>query len=688
MACAVGYFKTNRGNKENCTKCDDGLLTSNMASTAEADCNQPFCVPGKYLNANGVCAECMKGFYKSATGNDNCTACPVDATTPNNGSTNLSNCSIVVCNTGEMRVVNNTCMKCAVGSYQPNRGEDMCIKCGDGQTTQMEGTVDMASCVPICPVGEEYDSSTKTCKKCPLGYYKSQTGNSDSCQKCPVGYTTSSTGSISSNNCTVPDCLVGTYRSSGGCKNCSIGQYQDQTSQTQCKDCPNDKNTTESEGATSIDYCIKFCAPGQEYDRSTGNCKNCPKDFYTDRSISQYCLKCPPGHITYGEGSTTCVAAPTQTPVVEQKLTYTFKLSYRVRVDCSNQAAVNGLLSNIKLKILSRLRTLAQRFLNFCVSSDVSNCFASLELRFKNCAQPQGKRRKRQTADNDFEVEAIIPNISETVTAKEDSAKVLQTESMLQEDLDTQKTEYAPPQTTLQSSTFEGKVVSCTAGSIPTNNNQSCEQCAAGSYHDSMNNRCVNCSRNFYQDQMGQTSCNKCSGAVRMYTLSEGSTAESDCVSACSTDPSYCRNGGTCQSNDVTIWCNCKERFSGTRCQEQSELTSDTPYIIGGAIGGLAAIMIIALITISIARCLKGSKATKEKYPENDIDYNGYNYNVPLQMYDNSSKRRGQPDYSRMNPAYNYEDGQFEDSFSRGRYPGYRDDNSAYRWNEASNYDT
>ena len=29
-------------------------------------------------------------------------------------------------------------------------------------------------------------------------------------------------------------------------------------------------------------------------------------------------------------------------------------------------------------------------------------------------------------------------------------------------------------QTTLQSSTFEGKIVSCTAGSIPTNNNQAC----------------------------------------------------------------------------------------------------------------------------------------------------------------------------------------------------------------------
>lgn len=40
MACAIGYFKTNRGNIENCTKCDDGYLTSNMASTAVTDCNQ------------------------------------------------------------------------------------------------------------------------------------------------------------------------------------------------------------------------------------------------------------------------------------------------------------------------------------------------------------------------------------------------------------------------------------------------------------------------------------------------------------------------------------------------------------------------------------------------------------------------------------------------------------------------
>lgn len=37
-----------------------------------------------------------------------------------------------------------------------------------------------------------------------------------------------------------------------------------------------------------------------------------------------------------------------------------------------------------------------------------------------------------------------------------------------------------------------------------------------------------------------------------------------------------------------------------------SELTSNTPYIIGGAVGGFALLMIIALVVISIVRCLKG----------------------------------------------------------------------------------
>ena len=66
MACAIGYYKTNRGNNENCTKCNDGLLTSNMASTAVTDCNQ---------RKTHYFQEYLEGFFLfllGCGGSDNC----------------------------------------------------------------------------------------------------------------------------------------------------------------------------------------------------------------------------------------------------------------------------------------------------------------------------------------------------------------------------------------------------------------------------------------------------------------------------------------------------------------------------------------------------------------------------------------------------------------------------------------
>lgn len=54
-------------------------------------------------------------------------------------------------------------------------------------------------------------------------------------------------------------------------------------------------------------FFIEFCLPGQQYNRNILTCQYCPKDFYTNKTISQYCIKCPAGYITYGEGSVTCV---------------------------------------------------------------------------------------------------------------------------------------------------------------------------------------------------------------------------------------------------------------------------------------------------------------------------------------------------------------------------------------------
>ncbi|XP_062611270.1 sushi, von Willebrand factor type A, EGF and pentraxin domain-containing protein 1-like [Saccostrea cucullata] len=247
---------------------------------------------------------------------------------------------------------------------------------------------------------------------------------------------------------------------------------------------------------------------------------------------------------------------------------------------------------------------------------------------------------------------------------------------MLKEDIDINKAQYTPEGAVLSNSKFEGKMVTCEDGSIPASNNETCVICVAGSYHDTNTGTCKNCSKNFYQDMNGKTTCKACPGSVKMYTLSEGSNSQSQCLSECSTNPSYCKNGGACNSNDVTIWCTCKERYTGDRCGEQSEFTSNTPYIIGGAVGGLAAIMVIALVIICLVRCLQRSK--ESKYPPKDPVEYAYDYNAPL--YDNGSKR-GVVSYARMNPSFNYDDGSFYDT--RNRMYQQEDNTSAYRWQEA-----
>lgn len=55
---------------------------------------------------------------------------------------------VVFCNAGEKRISsNNTCMKCPLGYYQPNRGESVCIECGDGKTTEQVGTYSKTGCI-------------------------------------------------------------------------------------------------------------------------------------------------------------------------------------------------------------------------------------------------------------------------------------------------------------------------------------------------------------------------------------------------------------------------------------------------------------------------------------------------------------------------------------------------------------
>lgn len=67
--------------------------------------------------------------------------------------------------------------------------------------------------------------------------------------------------------------------------------------------------------------------------------------------------------------------------------------------------------------------------------------------------------------------------------------------------------------------------VTCSVGSVPSNNGKRCVLCSVGSFHDQTSFECKPCGKGSYQDKEGQVSCEMCSKGMTTLTLG---TANSD----------------------------------------------------------------------------------------------------------------------------------------------------------------
>ncbi|XP_061186464.1 uncharacterized protein LOC133194534 [Saccostrea echinata] len=216
------------------------------------------------------------------------------------------------------------------------------------------------------------------------------------------------------------------------------------------------------------------------------------------------------------------------TPVPPKEQIYSFRLKYRTNVDCVDEAAKNAFLGQIRIKVISRLIELAKEYPSMCNKENFSECFQSVKVDLKACETTNRRKRSMDFFDVDINVE--IPATSPTVEDSSESSKVVRTESILQEDIETQKTDYSPQGVTLLNSTYVGKNVTCANGTILSDDNKNCEACKEGTYHDTTTDVCKKCPKSFYQNSTGQTSCEACPGSGNMYTLSEGSTSKTQCV--------------------------------------------------------------------------------------------------------------------------------------------------------------
>ncbi|XP_067298818.1 signal peptide, CUB and EGF-like domain-containing protein 2 isoform X8 [Pseudorasbora parva] len=164
------------------------------------------CAVGTYYDGEqGRCFLCPPGTYQDEEGQVSCDVCPgpegrgIPRTA---GARNISECG------GQCRPGHFShdgflpCLPCPQGTYQPEVGRTSCFPCGGSLTTKYDGSVSFQDCETKvqCSPGHYYNTSTHRCIRCPIGTYQMEFGQ-NYCIACPGNTTTDFDGSTNIMQC-------------------------------------------------------------------------------------------------------------------------------------------------------------------------------------------------------------------------------------------------------------------------------------------------------------------------------------------------------------------------------------------------------------------------------------------------------------------------------------------------------
>uniref|UniRef100_A0A8R1TU78 Uncharacterized protein n=1 Tax=Onchocerca volvulus TaxID=6282 RepID=A0A8R1TU78_ONCVO len=208
MPCPENTYKKDSGCKQ-CIPCPNNTITGpimeDIGYQSIFDC-YPNCSAGyHYSIQKGSCVECPKGMYQDQPGQLRCNACPESRSTLKRGSVHVSNCT-VTCGAGMAMSAQSQCVKCAKGKYRlENSAEARCTPCPDYFTTPDYGSVDQSNCTVLdCPPGTYINlSSPSECFFCPRNYYQEKS-NQTECRQCVKSLITLGTGSVHPRQCMNP----------------------------------------------------------------------------------------------------------------------------------------------------------------------------------------------------------------------------------------------------------------------------------------------------------------------------------------------------------------------------------------------------------------------------------------------------------------------------------------------------
>ncbi|XP_035796806.2 signal peptide, CUB and EGF-like domain-containing protein 2 isoform X4 [Amphiprion ocellaris] len=169
------------------------------------------CSVGTYFDGDqGRCVLCPAGTYQDEEGQMSCEVCPGPEGREVSkvvGARNMSECG-GQCSPGQYSHDGFIpCLSCPLGTYQPEVGRTSCFPCGGNLVTKRSGAVTFQECETKvqCSPGHYYNTSTHRCIRCPMGTYQVEFGQ-NYCMACPGNTTTDFDGSTNIMQCKNRQC--------------------------------------------------------------------------------------------------------------------------------------------------------------------------------------------------------------------------------------------------------------------------------------------------------------------------------------------------------------------------------------------------------------------------------------------------------------------------------------------------
>ncbi|XP_019131933.2 signal peptide, CUB and EGF-like domain-containing protein 2 isoform X6 [Larimichthys crocea] len=163
-----------------------------------------------YDGDQGRCVLCPAGTYQDEEGQTSCETCPGPEGREVSkvvGARNMSECG-GQCSPGQYSHDGFIpCYPCPLGTYQPEVGRTSCFPCGGNLVTKRSGAVTFQECETKvqCSPGHYYNTSTHRCIRCPMGTYQGEFGQ-NYCVACPGNTTTDFDGSTNIMQCKNRQC--------------------------------------------------------------------------------------------------------------------------------------------------------------------------------------------------------------------------------------------------------------------------------------------------------------------------------------------------------------------------------------------------------------------------------------------------------------------------------------------------